>query len=147
MKQITLLLADDEPQVRRGLRMRLELEPDVRIVGEAGDGSTAVQLAARLSPNVVLMDVEMTVLDGIAATRRIVSHDPRTAVVMLSMHDDAATIQRARDAGAADFVAKHSMDDGLLEAIRRAARREGSPAYENDPSNSTSDERARNRRK
>jgi DNA-binding NarL/FixJ family response regulator len=147
MKEITLLLVDDEPQVRRGLRMRLELQPDVRIVGEAGDGRTAVELANELSPRVVLMDVELPVMDGVSAASQIVARNSAVAVVMLSMHDDAATIQRARDAGATDFVAKHRMDDGLLEAIRRAARREGSPACENDSSNPASDRRARNRRK
>jgi len=130
MKTITLLLVDDELQVRRGLRMRLELEPDVEIIGEAGDGSTAVQLAAELSPTVVLMDVEMPVLDGISAASQIVSRDPAAAVVMLSLHDDAATVQRARAAGAADFVPKHRMDDSLVAAIRQAARTEGSTAFE-----------------
>jgi DNA-binding NarL/FixJ family response regulator len=128
MKTITLLLVDDELQVRRGLRMRLELEPDVQIVGEAGDGSTAVRLAAQLSPSVVLMDVEMPVLDGISAASQIVSHHPATAVVMLSLHDDTATVRRARAAGAADFVSKHKIDDSLLAAIRQAARTEGSTA-------------------
>jgi DNA-binding NarL/FixJ family response regulator len=129
MKTITLLLADDELQVRRGLRMRLELEPDVEIVGEAGDGSTAVRLAAELSPTVVLMDVEMPVLDGISATSQIVSRDPATAVVMLSLHDDSVTVRRALAAGAADFVSKHRIDDSLLAAIRQAAQTEGSTAF------------------
>ena len=146
MKKITLLLADDEPQVRRGLRMRLELEPDVRIVGEAGDGSTAVQLASELAPAVVLMDVEMPVLDGIAAAGQIVARCPATAVVILSMHDDEATVRRARDAGAADFVSKHRMDDSLLDAIRQAARREGSPAYDNGTSDSSNEQRSPERR-
>lgn len=129
MKTITLLLVDDELQVRRGLRMRLELEPDVEVIGEAGDGSTAVQLAAELSPAVVLMDVEMPVQDGISATSEIVSREPAPAVVMLSLHDDAATVRRARAAGAADFVSKHRIDDSLLAAIRQAARAEGSTAF------------------
>lgn len=129
MRTITLLLVDDELQVRRGLRMRLELEPDVEIIGEAGDGSTAVQLAAELSPAVVLMDVEMPVLDGITATSEIVAHKPAPAVVMISLHDDAATVRRARAAGAADFVPKHRMDDSLVTAIRNAAQNEGSTAF------------------
>jgi DNA-binding NarL/FixJ family response regulator len=129
MKTITLLLADDELQIRRGLRMRLELEPDVEIVGEAGDGSTAVKLAAELSPAVVLMDVEMPVLDGISAASQIVSRDPDTAVVMLSLHDDSVTVRRALAAGAADFVSKHRIDDSLLAAIRQAAQTEGSTAF------------------
>jgi DNA-binding NarL/FixJ family response regulator len=140
MKEITLLLVDDEAQIRRGLRMRLELEPDVRIVGEAGDGGAAVELAARLAPAVVLMDVEMPIMDGIAAASEIASRTPATAVVMLSMHDDAATMRRARDAGAADFVPKHRIDDSLLAAIRQAARGRRSNAYD-DSTDLTSDQR------
>ena len=139
MKTITLLLVDDELQVRRGLRMRLELEPDVEIIGEAGDGSTAVQLAAELSPAVVLMDIEMPVLDGISAASEIVSRDPAPAVVMISLHDDAATIRRARAAGATEFVPKHRMDDSLMTAIRNAAHNEGSTAY-GEPTDGTNDQ-------
>lgn len=123
--RIKLLLVDDEPSVRRGLRMRLELEPDVEVVGEAGDGANAVRLAETLAPAVVVMDVEMPVMNGIEATSEIVSRLPGVAIVVLSLHDDAATLRRARDAGARAFVAKHRMDDGLINAIRGAAREEG----------------------
>jgi DNA-binding NarL/FixJ family response regulator len=121
-KRITLLLVDDEASVRRGLRMRLELEPDVEVIGEAADGANAVRLAATLAPSVVVMDVEMPVMNGIEATSEIVSRAPGVAVVMLSMHDDPATLRTAHDAGAAAFVAKHRMDNGLIDAIRDAAR-------------------------
>jgi DNA-binding NarL/FixJ family response regulator len=121
-KKITLLLVDDEPSVRRGLRMRLQLEPDVEVIGEAADGADGVRMAQVLSPAVVVMDVEMPVMNGIEATNEIRSSEPGVAVVMLSMHDDAATRRRAHDAGASAFVAKHRMDDGLIEAIRGAAR-------------------------
>jgi DNA-binding NarL/FixJ family response regulator len=119
MERIKLLLVDDEAAVRRGLRMRLSIEPDIEVVGEAGDGAAAIEMVAALHPSVVLMDVEMPVMDGIAATGEITGNG--TAVVMLSMHDDAATIARAMAAGAAAFVAKQSMDDSLLTAIRAAA--------------------------
>jgi DNA-binding NarL/FixJ family response regulator len=125
MERIRLLLVDDEPAIRRGLRMRLALEADVEVIGEAADGSAAVALAQSLSPGVVLMDVEMPVMNGIEATIEIVSRAGHPAVVMLSMHDDAATQDRARKAGAAEFVAKHRMDDTLVTAIRRAAGRGG----------------------
>ena len=125
MERIKLLLVDDEPSIRRGLRMRLALEPDVEVVGEAADGSAAVALARSLAPRVVLMDVEMPIMNGIEATIEIVSQAPHPAVVVLSMHDDAATQDRARKAGAAEFVAKHRMDDTLVTAIRRAASRGG----------------------
>jgi DNA-binding NarL/FixJ family response regulator len=121
MERIRLLLVDDEPAVRRGLRMRLELEPDVEVIGEAGNGEAAVEMADQLEPAVVLMDVEMPVMDGISATLEIQARKPRAAVVMLSMHDDHDTVRRARLAGAADFVPKGKMDDTLIEAIRRAA--------------------------
>jgi DNA-binding NarL/FixJ family response regulator len=121
MERIRLLLVDDEPTVRRGLRMRLELEPDVEVVGEAGNGVSAVELAAELAPSVVLMDVEMPVMDGISATQEISARTPGAAVVVLSIHDDRATIERARQAGAASFVAKAEMDAALLVAIRSAA--------------------------
>jgi DNA-binding NarL/FixJ family response regulator len=123
--KITLLLVDDEPSVRRGLRMRLELEPDVEVVGEAGDGANAVRLAESLAPAVVVMDVEMPAKNGIEATSEIVSRVPGVAVVVLSMHDDAATLRKAHEAGASAFVSKHRMDDGLIEAIRGAAREQG----------------------
>jgi DNA-binding NarL/FixJ family response regulator len=132
--RIKLLLVDDEPSVRRGLRMRLELEPDVEVVGEAGDGSQAVALASSLDPQVVVMDVEMPVMNGIEATNEITSRLPGVAIVMLSMHDDAATVGRARQAGAAAFVAKRRMDDGLIEAIRSAARAQGGATDDSDPS-------------
>jgi DNA-binding NarL/FixJ family response regulator len=124
MKTIRLLLVDDEPAIRRGLRMRLALEPDVEVVGEAADGVAALEQVRRLAPRVVLMDVEMPGLDGIAATYELRSLAPRSAVVMLSMHDDTATVERAMAAGAAAFVAKHSIDGALLAAIRQAAQGE-----------------------
>jgi DNA-binding NarL/FixJ family response regulator len=121
MKQIQILLVDDEPEVRRGLRMRFGLEADIRIVGEAADGATAVELAHQLSPQVVLMDVNLPVLDGIAATREIAARVPGAAVVILSLHDDQGTIDRALGAGAFAFVAKQHPDGDLLGAIRMAA--------------------------
>jgi DNA-binding NarL/FixJ family response regulator len=127
MQTIRLLLVDDEPTIRRGLRMRLELEPDVQVIGEAADGAAAVDLAGRLRPNVVLMDVEMPGMDGIAATSQIRAAAVRPSVVMLSMHDDEATVARAKAAGASAFIAKHRIDDALLTAIRTAAQEEGVP--------------------
>lgn len=121
---IRVLLVDDQSNVRRGLTMRLSLEPDIEVVGEAADGRAAVEAARRLRPSVVLMDVEMPELDGIAATTEIRAALPGTEVVILTLHDDADTRCRAEAAGAASFVAKHRMDGALLEAIRRAAGRD-----------------------
>jgi len=124
MKPIQVLLVDDEPSILRGLRMRLGLESDICIVGEAADGSSAVDMASRLSPDVVLMDVNMPVMDGIAATREIAMRAPDSAVVILSMHDDHETADRALAAGAVAFVAKQQIDKALLAAIRAAAQKD-----------------------
>jgi DNA-binding NarL/FixJ family response regulator len=117
---IRVLLVDDQQNIRRGLRMRLGLEPDLTIVGEAGDGEAALRMARLVAPDVVLMDVEMPVLDGIAAAERLRKAEPRCSIVMLSLYDDAATRARAAAAGACAFVAKTKMDESLLEAIRAA---------------------------
>jgi DNA-binding NarL/FixJ family response regulator len=118
---ITLLLVDDVPAVRRGLKMRLTLEPDLEIVGEAGNGAEAITLTSVLHPDVVVMDVEMPGMDGVMATETLRSVEPRSRVITLSLHDDALTRARARSAGALAFVAKHEPVDILLAAIRRAA--------------------------
>ena len=123
MEPIQVLLVDDEPNVLRGLRMRLGLEEDIWVVGEAADGATAVDLAGLLLPDVVLMDVNLPVVDGITATRELTARVPQAAVVILSLHDDQETIDRARAAGAVAFVGKQQMDGDLLGAIRMAAER------------------------
>lgn len=122
-KKIRVLIVDDQPAVRRGLEMRLALEPDVEIVGEAEDGAQAGSLAASLRPHVVLMDVRMPGMDGMSATAALRTAAPGSAVVILSLYDDARTRVRAKDAGAAAFVAKHRMEVALLEAIRQVAGR------------------------
>ncbi len=118
---IRLLLVDDQPQVRRGLVMRLALESDVEVVGECGDAESAIELARSLRPDVVIMDVELPGMSGIDATRSLHTALPGTAIVMLSLHDDNETVARAKAAGAAHFVAKHRMEGPLLAAIRDAA--------------------------
>jgi DNA-binding NarL/FixJ family response regulator len=118
---IRLFLVDDESIVRTGLRLRLGVEPDFEIVGEAGDGNLAIEGVTEARPDVVLMDVHLPVLDGIAATRAIRASLPQCAVVMLSLQDDAQTRERAREAGAYRFVAKHDIDATLTAAIREAA--------------------------
>ncbi len=120
-KTIRVLLVDDQPLVRRGLKMRLELEPDVEVIGEAGDGAAAIARATEVQPDIVLMDVEMPGMDGISATRALRAAAPHSAVVVLTLYDDAATRARAKEAGAAAFVAKHQVEAALLDTMRRVA--------------------------
>ncbi len=120
-EMIRLLLVDDEPAVRKGLHMRLAAEPDFEVVGEAGDGETAVTLAQTLHPDVILMDIAMPAKNGITATEELHAMLPQIAVIMLSMYDDAATQERAERAGAAAFVPKRVPSDMLMAMIRQAA--------------------------
>lgn len=121
METIRVFLVDDELHVRQGLRMRLGMEPDMLVVGEAGDGGRAIEQVLAARPDVVLMDVNLPGLDGIAATARLRELTPECAVVMLSMQDDARTRDRARQAGASEFVGKHDIDTALVSAIRAVA--------------------------
>jgi DNA-binding NarL/FixJ family response regulator len=118
---IRLLLVDDEPAVRRGLKMRFALEPDFEVVGEAGSVAEAISLTQALRPDVILMDVEMAGMDGILAIATLHQAAPHSAVVIFTLYDDAAMRARAREAGAAALVAKHQTVETLLAAIRRAA--------------------------
>jgi DNA-binding NarL/FixJ family response regulator len=118
---IKLLLADDQASVRRGLRMRLELEPDLTVIGEAADGAEALRLTRRLRPDVVLMDLAMPGMDGIEATIALHPFTARSAVVIHSFRDDSATRAAAIAAGAFALIAKHDSAEALLAAIRQAA--------------------------
>jgi DNA-binding NarL/FixJ family response regulator len=121
-RPIRILLVDDQPSIRRGLRMRLGLEPDIDVVAEADNGTAALEAACEFVPDVVLMDIEMPSMDGITATSRIAECAPACMVVMLSLHDDVDTRERAKAAGAISFVAKHEIDHALTDAIRAAAQ-------------------------
>lgn len=119
---IRLVLVDDQAAVRQGLRMRLLLEPDIAVIGEASSGKEALALVQQLCPDVVLMDIEMPEMDGIAAAAMIHVGSPQSAVVMLSIHDDGATRARAHASGAAAFVTKSGAFEELVATIRQAAR-------------------------
>jgi DNA-binding NarL/FixJ family response regulator len=118
---IRVLLVDDQQVVRRGLRLRFHLEPDIQIVGEASSGKEALSLAQKLAPDVVLMDIEMPEMDGIETTAALQAVVPKSAVVILSTHDDARTRAQAQAAGAIAFVEKRGTIEMLLTAIRQAA--------------------------
>jgi len=118
---ITVVLVDDLPSARQGLRMLLELEPDVTVVGEAGDGVAALEVVARLDPDVVVVDLEMPHVDGIATIRSLKRHGARALPIVHTIHDGAATRLIAAEAGAA-FVAKHEGYPCLVAAIRALVR-------------------------
>jgi two-component system response regulator NreC len=129
-KKIRILLADDHTMVRQGFRMILAAQPDMEIVGEAGNGREAVDLAERLQPDLVVMDVAMPELNGIEATRRIADSAPRARVLALSMYKDSVYVREILRAGARGFLLKDAIDRDLLAAVRAVASGEGylSPA-------------------
>ena len=120
---IRLLLADDHRMLREGLRRTLE-EEGLEVVGEAADGEEALRLAAKLRPDVVLMDVTMPVLDGVEATRQLHEHLPEIPVVILSMHADREVLARAIRAGAAGYLVKDCSTDEVVRTVRLAANGE-----------------------
>jgi DNA-binding NarL/FixJ family response regulator len=122
---IRVLLVDDQSVVRRALRARFHLEPDLQVVGEASTGKEALVLAQALKPDVVLMDIEMPDMDGIEATATLGRVVPKSVVVILSIHDDAQTRGRAQTAGAVALVEKRGVTDNLLSVIRQAAGQAG----------------------
>jgi DNA-binding NarL/FixJ family response regulator len=118
MKATRLLIVDDVPQVRRELHTLLPLLDDIEIVGEAENGQSAIDLAVTLQPDVILMDVEMPIVNGLTATRSIKQASPATRIIILSIHNDGAVRAKARSAGADDFVDKGAPLADLLKAIK-----------------------------
>ncbi len=114
---IRLLLADDQPLIRTGFRMILDAEPDIEVVGEAGDGADAVRQCGKLHPDVVVMDIRMPVQDGIAATTQITAADHARVLVLTTFHLDEYVVAALR-AGASGFLLKDVDADKLAEAIR-----------------------------
>ena len=115
---IRLLIADDHEVIRFGLRSLLRDEPDITVIGEAADGRAAVTMVAADPPDLVLMDLSMPVLDGVSATREIVSAAPSVQVLVLTANAGKSTVREAFDAGASGYVLKDSPAETLLDAIR-----------------------------
>jgi DNA-binding NarL/FixJ family response regulator len=123
---VRVLIADDQAMVRAGFRMILELEPDIEVVGEAQDGEQAVAAARRTRPDVIVMDVRMPRLDGVAATELIVGElDPPPRVLMVTTFDDDEPVYAALRAGAAGFLLKNAPPEQLVDAVRAVAAGEG----------------------
>jgi len=121
---IRVLIADDHPVVRSGLAGMLAVEPDVEVVGEAADGAAAVSMARSLTPDLVLMDLRMPVLDGAAATAQITEDLPDVHVLILTTYETDTDILRAVEAGATGYLLKDTPRDQLVAGVRAAARGE-----------------------
>jgi len=117
MNPIRILLADDHTVMRNGLRLLLERQPNLTVVGEASDGRETVRAAESVSPDVVVMDIAMPNLNGIEAARQITATRPETAIVILSMHSDESYVIRALKAGARAYLLKDSAEGDLIAAI------------------------------
>lgn len=121
-ERVRLLVADDHPVVRSGLRGMFVSQPDLELIAEAGTGTEAVALTAHLKPDVVLMDLRMPDMDGVVATERIKVETPETNILVLTTYDSDSDILRAVEAGATGYLLKDAPEEDLYEAIRAAAQ-------------------------
>jgi DNA-binding NarL/FixJ family response regulator len=118
MEKLRVLLVDDHTVVRHGLRRILASDEHIEVVGEAGDGRTAVELAQRMQPHVVVMDVALPELNGIEATRQLTKRAPNVHVLMLTMHADDVYVRQSLKAGARGYLLKDSEDLDLIKAVK-----------------------------
>jgi two-component system response regulator NreC len=121
---IRILLADDHAILRSGLRLLLDSQADFEVVGEAENGVEAIDKATALQPDIVLMDLNMPQMDGLAAIKTLKEHVPQTRILVLTMHEDASSLQQAIQSGASGYVLKKAVDTELLLAIRAVLRGE-----------------------
>lgn len=118
---IRVLLVDDHAVVRKGYRMLLENAADIEVIAEAASGEDACRYFADLSPDVVVMDLTLPGIGGLEAIRHIILRDPRAAVLVFSMHDDTAFVEKALEAGAKGYITKNSAPEILVDAVRKVA--------------------------
>ena len=121
---IKIIIADDHPLIRQGLRVVIEAQPDMELVAEASNGEQAIQQALALKPDIVIMDLQMPVKDGLAATREIAQTNPQVQVLVLTSFPDDDNVYTAIKAGAMGFLLKDSSAEYLLDAIRTVSRGE-----------------------
>ena len=120
-RPIAVLVVDDHALVRRGFRRMLEDDPEIRVIGEAGDGEEAVDIALRERPDVIVMDFALPAMNGATATRKILASLADTAILILSMHPEAVYVRNCLDAGARGYLLKNAMDLELVEAVKTLA--------------------------
>ena len=120
-RPITVLLVDDHLLVRRGFRRMLEDDAELQVIGEAGDGQEAVDIALRERPDVVVMDFALPSMNGATAARKIAASAPEVAILILSMHSEAAYVHNCLEAGARGYLLKNAMDLELVEAVKTLA--------------------------
>ncbi len=121
MKAITVLLVDDHQLVRKGFRRILEDDPEIQVIGEAGSGVDAIQMAEKFAPRVVVMDMAMPGLDGVQATREILKKTPGIAILILSMYAEDTYIRNAFEAGAKGYLLKNAIEVDLTAAVKTVA--------------------------
>jgi DNA-binding NarL/FixJ family response regulator len=124
-EQITALIVDDHEVVREGLRLSLSRAPHIRVVGEASDGASAVELAARRKPDVVIMDVRMPGMDGLEATRQLAERAPDTKVLIFTAYSERSLLGRGLESGAKGYILKEAPHQTLVRAIEKVAHGEG----------------------
>ncbi len=127
MSNITILMVDDHTIVREGLRKLIELDRELSVIGEASDGRSAVEMAVKLRPNVVIMDIAMPRLNGLAATRQLLKLQPAAKILILSAHADESYIKGALEAGAKGYLLKQASMEEFSHAIRSV--HEGKPFF------------------
>jgi two-component system, NarL family, response regulator len=119
--EITCLIVDDHEVVREGLRLSLSRTPHIRVIGEASDGESAIALAERRRPNVVIMDVRMPGMDGLEATKRLTEQDPTVSVLIFTAYSERSLLSRGLESGAKGYVLKEAAHETLVRAIEKVA--------------------------